>query len=80
MVRRFRYKSVKKLVLRKGGRNMATVLELKNQRKIEKPCSFFEMILNPQKRKQTYDYFDNKYEETKDEREIFEIMSKKRKR
>ena len=80
MGRRLRQSRKKNIVLRREGNNMATILELTERRKIEKPYSFLEMILNPHKRKQTYDYYDNQYEETKDEKEIFETMTKRRKR
>lgn len=42
-------------------------------------CSFLDMVTNPQKRAETYKYYDDKYEETEEEREIFEMMTKKRK-
>jgi len=46
----------------------------------KKPTSFFDMIFSRQKRQETYDYYDNKYEETEEEKEIFRIMSSRRRK
>jgi len=43
-----------------------------------KSTSFFEMIFDSKKRQETYDYNDQHYEETEDEKEIFRIMSSRR--
>ena len=43
-----------------------------------KPTSFSEMIFDSKKRQETYDYYDKIYEETEDEKEIFRIMSSRR--
>lgn len=42
-------------------------------------CSFLDMVTNPQKRAETYKYYDDKYEETEEEKEIFELMTKRAK-
>jgi len=44
----------------------------------QKSTSFFEMIFDSKKRQETYDYNDQNYEETEDEKEIFRIMSSRR--
>ena len=43
-----------------------------------KSTSFFEMIFDSKKRQETYEYNDKNYEETEDEKEIFRIMSSRR--
>lgn len=45
-----------------------------------RPYSVLNMILDPDYRKKTYDYFNNKYQETIDEKEIFDSWTKRRKR
>jgi hypothetical protein len=54
----------------------AQVLYLKPQ----PSTSFFDMLFDRKKRKEIYDYYDNIYVETEDEKEIFRIMSSRRKR
>ena len=36
--------------------------------------SIADMIINPEYRKKIYDYYDSIYEESKEEKEIFEAM------
>ena len=43
-----------------------------------KCTSFSEMVFDKQKRQETYAYYDQNYEETEDEKEIFRIMSSRR--
>lgn len=45
----------------------------------ERSFSIMDMF-NPTKRKEVYNYFDENYEETEDEKEIFEMMNSRRKR
>lgn len=78
MLRRNLHK--KDILPRKEGQRMAPLLESKQPNKVYKPASFYEMILDPQKRRETFNYFDNIYEETKDEKEIFDKMTRRRKR
>ena len=69
---------------RKKGQNMATVIDIQQQvdkkEKQMRPYSVLNMILDPDYRKKTYDYFNNKYQETIDEKEIFDSWTKRRKR
>lgn len=80
MARKGRHKDKKG----KGGDNVSTVLSLQNH--IEKKSSkirsysIYDMILDPDKRKEAYEYYNSKYEETKEEKEIFEEWQKKIKR
>ena len=57
---------------------MGKVLYLNKPTK--KTASFYDMVFDKQKRQETYDYYDKTYEETEDEKEIFRIMSSKRRR
>ncbi|MDA8211670.1 MAG: hypothetical protein M0021_07335 [Clostridia bacterium] len=60
---------------------MANVLYLKEHKQNAKSSySLAEMIFSPQKRKETYNYYDSHYEETEDEKKIFEETRKRRKR
>lgn len=42
--------------------------------------SLQEMILNPKKREEIFNHYDSIYQETEEEKEIFEKMSQRRKR
>ena len=67
-----------KLKSRKGVVNrMNTVVE---NIQVIRPTSFSDMIFDKQKRQETYDYYDNRYVETEEEKEIFKIMSSRRRK
>lgn len=51
---------------------MGKVIEFKRKKEKFVPATILEMLSNPEKRKQTYEYYDSIYEETEDEKEIFE--------
>ena len=69
----------KKIHCRKKRCNsMGKVLYLSKPTK--ETASFYDMVFDKQKRQETYDYYDKIYEETEDEKEIFRIMSSKRRR
>lgn len=40
--------------------------------------SLIDMITNPKYRKKVYDYYDSIYEESKEEKEMFEAMTNRR--
>ena len=40
--------------------------------------SIIDMILDPKKRKEVYDYYDSKYKDIDEEKQIFETMTKRR--
>ena len=42
--------------------------------------SFYDMIFDKEKREATYKYYDDIYEETEEEKEIFEAMRKRRRK
>lgn len=65
----------KKKIQKKRCSKLSNVLYL-----TKKSTSFFDMVFNRQKRQETYDYYDNKYEETEEEKEIFRIMSSRRRK
>ena len=56
---------------------MSNILYL-NKLSREMP-SLIEMIFDKKKRQETFDYYDSIYEETEEEKEIFEGWSKRRK-
>lgn len=60
----------------KGDGDMENVIDLK--RNEYESCSIEEMILNPEKRVKVREYFDSIYEDTKEEKEIFEAWRKRR--
>lgn len=65
-----------------GGINMENVISLQSyfdeKSKEINSYSITDMILNPQKRKETYDYYDSIYEDTEEQKEIFEAWKKRR--
>ena len=64
--------------------NVENVIELKEYKDIKKSeiksYSILDMIMNPQKRKEVYDYYDKHYKSTKEEDEIFKEWQNRRKR
>jgi hypothetical protein len=66
-------------VSKKGDDNMATVLYLDKKTEKTKPYSFSDMIFDSKKRKQTFDYYDENYDETKEEKEILKLMNNRKK-
>ena len=64
----------------KGVEDMGSVLYLEKQKKVFKPANILEMIMNPQMRKQTFDFYDDNYKETEAEKEIFEQSKLRRMR
>jgi hypothetical protein len=74
-------KKQNKINEKKEGDVMGAVLDIKkHSEKKEESYSLIDMITDPEYRKETYKYFDNKYEETKDEKKIFEAWKRRRKR
>lgn len=65
-----------------GDGNMENVIDLKKYSDEDKvkDYSIFDMILNPVKRKEARKYFDDNYEETEEEKQIFEAWKKRRTR
>jgi len=57
----------------------ANVVYLKPKQKFV-PATFLEMVFDRKKRQETYDYYDSIYEETEEEKEIFRIMSSRRRK
>ena len=66
----------------RGGIRMENVIDIQdysNKKDIKiKSYSIIDMILNPKKRKETYEYYDSKYKENDEERQIFEAWKKRR--
>lgn len=58
--------------------NMSKFTNKKNAR--IRSYSIVDMIIDPVKRKETYDYYNDKYEETKEEKNIFEAWQERYKK
>lgn len=79
MDKHYKFKKVKRKMSQKGDDTMATVLYLEKSKEKTKSCTIPDMIFDAKKRKETYEFYDNKYEETKDEKDLLEMMTKHRK-
>jgi hypothetical protein len=64
----------------KGGKCMANVLYINKYTTQPKSCSLLDLIINPEIREQTCDYYDKNHVESKVEKEIFESWKNRRAR
>ena len=74
MTRRYKLKYIR------GGKRMASVLYITKYTAEPKSCSLLDLIMNPEIREQTCDYYDKNHVESKTEKEIFESWKNRRAR
>ena len=80
MVKKYKPRVKRVLPLRKKeGNNMPATLKKEENEQIHDNLTIFQaMVLSPTKRQEIYNYYDNNYKETEEDKNFFKAIKNKR--